>query len=70
MLRFPGRTADGAGPGLAREIARAWYDSESHRTNVLDPRYAWTGVGLADGRDGVYATQVFAQEIHVAGAAE
>jgi uncharacterized protein YkwD len=38
----------------------SWWYSEGHRTNLLDPNYTSTGVGLAQAHDKTwYATQIF-----------
>lgn len=44
----------------ARAAVNGWMRSESHRRNILDPRFRYLGVGIRPCKDGVgYATQVF-----------
>lgn len=43
-------------------VAQAWYDSPSHRANMLNPRFTHTGVGLAYDTNGkLYYTQDFGE---------
>ncbi len=38
------------GDPTAGQIVRAWLNSPTHRAVLLNPRYRWVGVGLAQGR--------------------
>jgi hypothetical protein len=42
----------------AREVVRAWMNSDGHRANILSRRYSTIGVGMAVG-NGPYWTQMF-----------
>lgn len=45
---------------LAKEIVDGWMDSQGHRENILESKYAKIGVGVAINEDeSVYATQNF-----------
>ncbi len=46
---------------LVSETVRGWMRSSGHRQNILNPRYEFTGVGIAVAEDGVtyYITQNF-----------
>lgn len=49
-----------AGQRTAEEVMAGWMASPGHRANILEPRYAALGVGLAaDGRGWLYWTQEF-----------
>lgn len=48
----------GNGSQSAEAILNQWKNSESHRTNILDPKYKATGIA----RSGQYWTQVFAPQ--------
>jgi uncharacterized protein YkwD len=50
-------------PGLASFALRGWLGSETHRTNLLDPQWTSTGVGVAeDGNGDIYITQLFTRK--------
>ena len=59
--------SDGAGENLSENYAsapgvvRAWLNSPGHRRNLLDPEYAWIGVGASRNRrtGTVYIAQLF-----------
>jgi uncharacterized protein YkwD len=49
--------------GLADFTVAGWMKSPTHRTNMLDPKWTSTGIGIAQARDGsVYITEVFIQD--------
>lgn len=46
---------------LARRVVRAWLRSPGHRSNLLDPAFRRTGIGIMLGADGIwYITQYYA----------
>jgi uncharacterized protein YkwD len=48
------------GRTTAREVVRAWMHSESHRANLLKPRFTHIGVGATYAADGrIYISQTF-----------
>ncbi len=47
------------GDRTAGEIVRAWLNSPTHRAVLLNPRYRWVGVGLAQGRSASRRTSLF-----------
>lgn len=50
----------------ASGVMNAWMNSTSHRANLLDPRFASTGIGVAFDRDGrPYYAQCFSEETGV-----
>jgi len=49
------------GQQTGAEAMQSWMGSEGHRGNILNPAYTHIGVGKADGENGPYWTQVFAQ---------
>jgi len=49
------------GQQTGAEAMLSWMGSEGHRGNILNPAYTHIGVGKADGENGPYWTQVFAQ---------
>lgn len=52
------------GDSLGVAVVKAWLDSPGHRDNILRPRYQYLGVGLAQGRSGMwYLIQMFAEDI-------
>ena len=56
---FNGRNID----DYANLAVRMWMDSDSHRANILDTRWAYAGVGVAKAADGrVYVTQLYMQK--------
>ncbi|TNE52065.1 MAG: CAP domain-containing protein [Deltaproteobacteria bacterium] len=43
-----------------KEALRHWMESPSHRSNLIEPKFRWTGVGAAVGKDGqIYFVQVY-----------
>lgn len=42
-----------------RSIVSQWLDSPGHKENIMDERFTKTGVGVADRRGSLYATQIF-----------
>jgi len=45
---------------LAAFAIRGWLGSETHRTNMLDPQWTSTGIGLARAANGdIYITELF-----------
>jgi uncharacterized protein YkwD len=51
------------GPKSVDEVVRGWLDSPGHCENIMDPRFAEMGLGLAAGRAkrGLYWVQVLAE---------
>lgn len=48
------------GRELVAQMVRLWMNSSAHRSNIVNPRFKHTGVGVARAADGVfYFTQVF-----------
>ncbi len=41
----------GCDASTARQTVRMWMNSPGHRTNLLNPRYRWVGVGSASDAD-------------------
>ena len=44
---------------MGHELVIGWMESAGHRTNIVDPRYDYIGVGVAEGDGYIYATQNF-----------
>jgi hypothetical protein len=48
-------------------VVRAWMNSPSHRSNIIDPRFSEIGIGIAEGsfqgRPTVFVVQLFAQPV-------
>ena len=45
---------------IARDAVKRWMQSPGHADNLLEGRFASTGIGVATGRNGgVYMTQIF-----------
>jgi uncharacterized protein YkwD len=44
-------------------IHSAWMQSPHHRENILDPELNGVGIGVVQGRDGLFAVQDFSQEV-------
>ncbi len=43
-----------------KQALRHWLESPSHRSNLIEPKFRWTGVGAAFGKDGhIYFVQVY-----------
>ena len=51
------------GPQSVEEVVQGWLDSPGHCENIMDPRFAEMGIGLAQGhaKHGLYWVQVLAQ---------
>ena len=51
------------GPKSVEEVVQGWLDSPGHCENIMDPRFAEMGIGLAPGhaKHGLYWVQVLAQ---------
>ena len=51
------------GPKSVEEVVQGWLDSPGHCENIMDPRFAEMGIGLAPGhvKRGLYWVQVLAQ---------
>jgi uncharacterized protein YkwD len=51
------------GPKSVEEVVQGWLDSPGHCENIMDPRFAEMGIGLAQGhaKRGLYWVQVLAQ---------
>jgi uncharacterized protein YkwD len=52
------------GPKTVEEVVQGWLDSPGHCENIMDPRFAEMGLGLAPGRSsrrGLYWVQVLAE---------
>jgi len=51
------------GPKSVDEVVQGWLDSPGHCENIMDPRFAEMGLGLAAGRAkrGLYWVQVLAE---------
>ena len=52
------------GPKSVEEVVQGWLDSPGHCENIMDPRFAEMGIGLAPGRSakrGLYWVQVLAE---------
>ena len=51
------------GPKSVEEVVQGWLDSPGHCENIMDPRFAEMGIGLAEGhaKHGLYWVQVLAQ---------
>lgn len=47
----------------AEEFVQDWMESPGHRKNILNESYTHIGVGVFEGRDAFFATQVFATEM-------
>lgn len=48
------------GTESAKDIVRAWMESEGHRANILQPEFTHLGVGVARGDNGyLFWTQNF-----------
>lgn len=45
----------------AEDALQGWLDSKDHRKNIEGKLYTHIGLGIADSKDGIYLTQVFAQ---------
>lgn len=49
---------------IGKTLARLFMDSETHRANILDPRFTHTGVGCVVSDEGtLYCTQVFSLKV-------
>jgi uncharacterized protein YkwD len=51
------------GPKSVEEVVQGWLDSPGHCENIMDPRFAEMGIGLAQGhaKHGLYWVQVLAE---------
>ena len=51
------------GPKSVEEVVQGWLDSPGHCENIMDPRFAEMGIGLAEGhaKHGLYWVQVLVQ---------
>ncbi|MCS6805806.1 MAG: CAP domain-containing protein [Acidobacteriota bacterium] len=48
------------GRDLVERMVQLWMNSSGHRSNIVNPRFKYTGIGVARAADGVfYFTQVF-----------
>jgi uncharacterized protein YkwD len=48
----------------AARMVRMWMDSPGHRSNIVNPRFRYTGLGVARTADGtLYFTQLFADRL-------
>ena len=48
---------------MARGFLDIWLASPSHRTNLMDPKFERTGIGVAANGDALYAAEIFAADI-------
>lgn len=44
---------------VAKELVTGWLKSPGHRSNLMNPRFKRTGIGIVVKRGYVYATQIF-----------
>ena len=50
-------------PSLSGFVVKSWMGSTSHQTNMLDPRWTATGIGIGRAANGdVYITQLFTRK--------
>jgi hypothetical protein len=55
---------DNVGRGsTASDIQTAFMNSPSHRDNILESRFTHVGVGVVDGGDRIYVTEVFVRRV-------
>lgn len=48
---------------MARGFLDIWLASPSHKTNLTDPKFQRTGIGVAANGDAVYAAEIFAADL-------
>jgi uncharacterized protein YkwD len=48
---------------MARGFLDIWLASPGHKTNLADPRFERTGIGVAANGDAVYAAEIFADDL-------
>ena len=53
---FPAKRYDAH---VAKELVKGWLESPGHRTNLLNPKFKRTGIGIVVRKGYVYATQLF-----------